>query len=49
MIENRQNYTVAANTNRMAALSAPMTASGMTSSWWLFIMNPALEVAKESV
>jgi hypothetical protein len=49
MIENRQNYTVAANTNRMAALSAPITASEMTFSWWLFIVNPALEFAKESV
>jgi hypothetical protein len=45
----RQNYTVAANTNRMAALSAPITASGMTSSWWLFIVPPALEFTKESV
>jgi hypothetical protein len=43
MIADRQNYTVAANTNRMAALSAPMTASGMTSSGWLFIVPPALE------
>ena len=43
MIADRQNYTVAANTNRMAALSAPMTASGMTSSGWLFIVTPALE------
>ena len=49
MIKHRQNYTVAANTNRMAALSAPMTASGMTSSWWLCIVYPALEFAKESV
>jgi hypothetical protein len=49
MIAKRQNDTVVANTNRMAALSAPMTASGMTSSWWLFIVTPALEFTKESV
>jgi hypothetical protein len=49
MIAKRQNYTVAANTNKMAALSAPMTASEMTSSWWRFIVTPALEFPMESV